>query len=82
AKSSTDQPNSKFLRDMEKKKAVSDHEKARRAKLKNTERLRELRLAKEAEEAAAEEANPTKKKKTKRRSGLPPFVPEVDTGSN
>ena len=77
AKSTTDQPNSKFLREMEKKKAVSDHEKARRAKQKNTERLRELRLAKEAEEAAAEEANPTKKKKVKRRSGLPPFVPEI-----
>lgn len=69
------QPNSKFFREMEKKAAVSDVEKAKRAKDKKTASLRELRLAKEAEDRAAEAAQPTKKPKAKRKSGLPAFEP-------
>lgn len=71
------QPSSKFFREMEKKAAVSDAEKARKATLKKTERLKELRLAKEAEDRAAEAANPSKKKKAASKKKLPAFEREV-----
>ena len=48
---------SKFLRDMDKKKALSEVEKERRATLKKTAKLRELRLAKEAAERAEEQTS-------------------------
>lgn len=62
---------------MEKKAAVSDAENARKATLKKTERLRELRLAKEAEDRAAKAANPRKKKKAASKKKLPAFKREV-----
>lgn len=71
------QPSSKFFREMEKKAAVSDAEKTRNATLKKTEKLRELRLAKEAEDRAAETAKPDKKTKAAKRNKLPAFERDV-----
>ncbi len=71
------QPSSKFFREMEKKAAVSDAEKARKATLKKTEKLRELRLAKEAENRAVEAAKPAKKTKAVKKKKLPAFEQEV-----
>ena len=56
----------KFVRDMDKKAALSEAEKLRRATLKKTEKLRALRLEKEAAERAAEEANPKKPARKKK----------------
>ncbi|MBL4620503.1 MAG: hypothetical protein JKX88_10460 [Marinicaulis sp.] len=75
-KSTNAQPSSKFFREMEKKAAVSDAEKARKATLKKTEKLRELRLAKEAEDRAAEAARPAKTK-TEKKKKLPAIEREV-----
>lgn len=58
----------KFLRDMDKKAAVSEAEKERRATLKKTAKLRELRLAKEAAERAQEESEANKKTPSARTS--------------
>ncbi len=77
AKLTNKQPTSKFSKEMEKRAAVSDVEKARRATQKKTETLRELRLAKEAEERAAAEAKPKKKKRATKKKGLPDFEREV-----
>lgn len=77
AKSTRDQPSSKLFKEMEKKAALSDVEKARKATLKKTENLRALRLAKEAEDCAAEAAKPSKKKRTARKRGMPDFEREV-----
>jgi len=76
AKSSKSQPSSKFLREMEKRAALSDVEKKRKATLKKTEKLRALRLAKEAEDRAIEAAKPPKKKRAVKKRGLPAFEPE------
>ena len=54
------QPGSKFFREMEKRMAVSDVEKARKATLKKTQALRESRLAKETEDQAADAERRTK----------------------
>lgn len=64
---------SRVFRTLDRKAAVSDAEKARRATLKKTEKLRALRLAKEAEDLAAEALKPKKKTKAKKRSKLPTF---------
>ncbi len=53
AKLTNTQPSGKFAREMEKRMAVSDAEIARKATFKKTEKLKELRLAKEAEDRAA-----------------------------
>ena len=67
----------KFFRAMDKKAAVSDAEKLKQATLKKTAKLRELRLAKEAEERAAAAANPKVKKKPVKRKKLPAFEQEA-----
>ena len=77
AKLTNQQPSSKYSKEMEKKAATSEVEKARRATLKKTESLRALRLAKEAEDLAAKAAKPSKKKRTTKKSGLPDFEREV-----
>ncbi len=63
----------RVFRTMDRKAAVSDAEKARKAVLKKTEALRALRLAKEAEDRAAEALKPKKKTKAKKRTKLPAF---------
>ncbi len=63
----------KFFRALDKKAAVSEAETLKKANLKKTMKLRELRLAKEAEERAAEAANPKPKKKTVKKKKVPPF---------
>lgn len=68
---------SKIFSDMDKKASLSDAEKARNAALKKTARLRELRLAKEAEERAAEALKPKKKRNAPKRRKLPEFVREA-----
>ena len=67
----------KFFRAMDRKAAVSDAEKLKKATLKKTAKLRELRLAKEAENRAAEAANPKVKKKTVKRKNLPAFERDI-----
>ena len=66
----------KHFRAMEKKKALSEAEQAKKAVQKKTAKLRELRLAKEAEERAAAAVKP-KKKKAARRSKLPEFERDI-----
>jgi hypothetical protein len=44
----------KFFREAEAAKALTEHERAQKAFLENRERLKTLRLAREAEEAKAE----------------------------
>lgn len=67
----------KFFRAMDRKEAVSDAEKLKKATLKKTEKLREQRLAKEAEDRAAEAAKPKTKKKAAKRRKLPAFERET-----
>lgn len=57
----------KFFRDMDKKAALSEAEKARQATLKKTAKLRAQRLEKEAAERAEAAANPKKPAKKKKR---------------
>lgn len=66
----------KFFRAMDKKAAVSDAEKLKAENLKKTEKLRQLRLAKEAEDRAAAAASPKAKKKRVMRKKMPDFEPE------
>ncbi len=68
---------SRVFATMDRKAAVSEAEKAKRAVQKKTETLRALRLAKEAEDRAAEALKPKKKTKAKKRTKLPEF--ERDT---
>lgn len=64
----------KFFRAMDRKAALSEAEKLKKATLKKTAKLRALRLAKEAEEHAAEAANPKRaKKRTAKKRKLPAF---------
>ena len=67
----------KFFREMDKRAALSDAEKARKEELKKTAKLRALRLAKEEEERIAAAANPKKKAKKAKRRGLPAFERDV-----
>lgn len=67
----------KYFREMDKKAAISDAEKARRKTLEKTAKLRELRLAKEAETRAEEALKPKKKAKKTSRGKLPEFVREA-----
>ena len=53
----------KFFRALDKKAAVSEAKTLKKAALIKKAKLRELRLAKEAEESAAEAANPKSKKR-------------------
>ena len=63
-------------RQIDAKAAVAEHEKEKRDALKKTERLRELRLAKEAEDKAADALKEKKPAKKARKRGLPEFVRE------
>lgn len=56
----------KFFRDMDKKAALSEAEKLRKATLKKTAKLRALRLEKETAERAAEAENPKKPARKRR----------------
>ncbi len=61
---------------MDAKAAVAEVEKEKRDTLRKTAKLRELRLAKEAEERAVEAEKPKKAAKTPRKRGLPEFERE------
>jgi hypothetical protein len=61
----------KHIRDNDRKQARAEAEKRQKATSVKTEKLRALRLAKEAEELAA--APPAKKRKPAARRKLPPF---------
>jgi hypothetical protein len=65
---------SKVFREVDAKAALAEHEQEKRAALKKTAKLRELRLAKEAEERAADALKPKKASKAPRKRGLPEFV--------
>lgn len=66
----------KVFRQVDAKAAVAEHEKEKRDTLRKTAKLREQRLAKEAEERAAEALKPKKAAKTAKKRGLPEFVRE------
>ena len=55
---------------------MAEHEKEKRDALKKTARLRELRLAKEAEEREAEALREKKPAKKPKKRGLPAFERE------
>ena len=59
----------KFFREMDKKAALSEAEKARIATLNKTAKLRKLRLAKEAEELAEEATTPKKQTTPAKKQG-------------
>ena len=66
---------SKAYRQIDAKAAIAEHEQEKRAAQKKTARLRELRLAKEAEDRAAD-ALVEKSAKKPRKRGLPEFERE------
>lgn len=63
----------KHFREIDKKAALSEHEKARKATLAKTAKLKGLRLVREAEETAAAALNPKKKRKAPQKRKLPAF---------
>ncbi|MFC2952632.1 hypothetical protein ACFOOP_11900 [Marinicaulis aureus] len=63
-------------RQIDAKAARAEHDKEKRDTLKKTERLRELRLAKEAEDKAADALKEKKPAKKPRKRGLPEFERE------
>lgn len=67
---------SKAYRQVDAKAAMAEHEKEKRDALKKTARLRELRLAKEAEDRAAEALQEKKPAKKPRKRGLRAFERE------
>ncbi|MAW78716.1 MAG: hypothetical protein CMI63_00630 [Parvularcula sp.] len=67
---------SKAYRQVDAKAAMAEHEKEKRDALKKTARLRELRLAKEAEEREAEALREKKPAKKPKKRGLPAFERE------
>ncbi|MEE2692245.1 MAG: hypothetical protein VX640_11970 [Pseudomonadota bacterium] len=69
-------PADKHFREQDKKNAVAEHEKEKRAIQAKTERLRALRLAKEAEDRAEAAKSPNKPRKKAVRKKLPAFEKE------
>ncbi len=65
----------KMFRQPPREGGKADAEKALLERQKKSEKLKELRLVKEAEDRAAEVLNP-KKKKARRKSTIPAFVPQ------
>ena len=66
----------KVFRQVDAKAALAEHEKEKRDTLRKTAKLREQRLAKEAEDRAADALKPKKTAKTAKKRGLPEFVRE------
>lgn len=64
----------KVFRQVDAKAALAEHEKEKRDTLKKTAKLREQRLAKEAEDRAADAQKPKKLAKTPKKRGLPEFI--------
>ncbi len=67
---------SRAYRQVDAKAARAEHDKEKRDTLKKTAKLRELRLAKEAEDREAEALNPKKPAKKPKKRGLPEFERE------
>jgi len=63
-------------RQIDAKAALAEHEKEKRDALKKTARLRELRLAKEAEDRAADASKEKKPARKAKKRGLPEFERE------
>ncbi|MEZ5892165.1 MAG: hypothetical protein R3C58_03335 [Parvularculaceae bacterium] len=72
--SSSEKTAARAYRQIDAKAARAEHDKEQRDTLRKTARLRELRLAKEAEERAADALKPKKVAKTPKKRGLPEFV--------
>ena len=66
----------RVFRQVDAKAAVAEHEKEKRDTLRKTAKLREQRLAKEAEDRAADALKPKKAAKIAKKRGLPEFVRE------
>lgn len=66
----------KHFRAIDRKAAVSEHEKVRKAVLAKTAKLKGLRLVKEAADNAAAALNPKKKRKAAAKKKLPVFERE------